>query len=335
VSKKHAEVARQMWQCLWPDLPENEVPIDHVTNGVHVPTWIEPKMELLFNKYLGPDWLDDHDNPFVWELIEEIPDEELWKTHYWMKIKLIDAVRERTRQRWAQDRVSPSFALAGGALLDHSVLTLGFARRFATYKRADLILYDMQRLKKLLNDRWRPVQIIFAGKAHPADDPGKRILQEIFNAARDPGAGGRIAFVEDYDEQIAQYMVHGVDVWLNNPVPPLEASGTSGMKAALNGAPQLSIMDGWWLEGFTGKNGWGFGEGNVSGNRDQADAEAIYQILENEIIPMYYRVSEDGIPHDWVRVMKDTIKSTAPRFSARRMVKEYVEKFYSPALKGA
>jgi len=335
VSKKHGEVARQMWQCLWPDLPEKEIPIDHVTNGVHVPTWIEPKMELLFNKYLGPDWQKDHDNGALWEFVEEIPDDELWKTHYWLKIKLVDVIRERSRQRWAQDRVSPSFVLAGGALLDPSVLTLGFARRFATYKRADLILYDMQRLKKLLNDRWRPIQIIFAGKAHPADDPGKRILQGIFNAARDPEAGGRIAFVEDYDEQIAQYMVHGVDVWLNNPVPPLEASGTSGMKAALNGVPQLSLMDGWWLEGFNGKNGWAFGEGQVSGNRDQADAEAIYQVLENEIIPMYYRVSEDGVPHDWVRVMKDTIKSNAPRFSARRMMKEYVEKFYSNAMREA
>ncbi len=218
-------------------------------------------------------------------------------------------------------------------MLDPSVLTLGFARRFATYKRADLILHDLQRLKKFLNDRWRPIQIIFAGKAHPADDPGKRILQKIFNAARDPEMGGRIAFAEEYDEQIAQYLVHGVDVWLNNPVPPLEASGTSGMKAALNGVPHLSIMDGWWLEGFTSKNGWSFGQEESKENRDQTDAEAIYQILENDIIPMYYRVAEDGIPHDWVRVMKDTIKSNAPRFSARRMVKEYVEKFYVPSLK--
>ena len=335
VSKRHGEVARRMWRSLWPELPEEKVPIDHVTNGVHVPTWVEPKMELLFNKYLGPTWLSDHDNPGIWELVEDIPDEELWQTHYWLKMKLINTIREARRQRWARDRVSPSLVIAGGTLLDPSVLTLGFARRFATYKRADLIFSDIGRLKKLLNDRWRPVQIIFAGKAHPADDPGKRILQRVFNVARDPEMGGRIAFVEDYGEQLAQYMVHGVDVWLNNPVPPMEACGTSGMKAALNGVPHLSIMDGWWIEAFNGKNGWVFGEGEVTGNRDQADAEAIYGILEKEIIPLYYRGSEDGIPHGWVGVMKESIRSNAPRFSARRMVKEYIEKFYARALKNA
>jgi starch phosphorylase len=212
------------------------------------------------------------------------------------------------------------------------VLTIGFARRFATYKRADLILYDLPRLKRLLNDRWRPIQIIFAGKAHPADDPGKRILQRVFNIARDPELGGRIAFIEDYGEQFAQYMVHGVDVWLNNPLPPLEASGTSGMKAGLNGVINLSIMDGWWIEGFTGKNGWAFGQDEISDNRDQRDAEAIYQILEKEVIPRYYKVSSDGIPYGWVNVMKESIKSIGSRFSARRMVKEYCEKFYAPAL---
>jgi starch phosphorylase len=335
VSKRHGEVTRKMWQCLWPDLPEEKIPVEHITNGVHVPTWIEPKMELLFNKYLGPDWLDDHDNPVIWEFIEEIPDEELWKTHYWLKIKLIDAIRYRTRQRWIEDRVSPSIVVAGGAMLDPSIMTIGFARRFATYKRADLIFQNMERLKKLLNDWWRPIQIVFAGKAHPADDPGKRLVQRIFNAARDPEMGGRIAFVEDYGEHLAQYLVHGVDVWLNNPIPPMEASGTSGMKAALNGVPNLSVMDGWWIEGFTGKNGWAFGHEEVNGNRDGADAEAIYRILEEEILPLYYRNSEDGVPHDWVRMMKNSIKSNAAKFSARRMVKEYAKNFYRRALKKA
>lgn len=333
VSKRHAEVARRMWHSLWPDLAEEKVPIDHVTNGIHVPTWIEPKMELLFNKYLGPNWLEDHANPVIWELIDNIPDEELWKTHYWLKIKLIDAVRERSRHQWAEMHVNPSIVLAGGTLLDPSILTLGFARRFATYKRADLIFYDQERLKRLLNDRWRPIQIIFAGKAHPADDPGKRILQRVFNAARDPAMGGRIAFVEDYGEQFAQYMTHGVDVWLNNPLPPMEASGTSGMKAALNGVPHLSIMDGWWIEGFNGKNGWAFGREEVNGNRDRIDAETIYRILEEEIIPVYYKVSDEGVPIEWVKVMKECIKSNAHRFSARRMAKEYIEKFYVNALK--
>jgi starch phosphorylase len=332
VSKRHGEVARRMWQSLWPEVPEEKVPIDFVTNGIHIPTWVEPKMELLFNRYLGPQWLEDHDKSTTWELIDDIPDEELWKTHYWLKIKLIDAIRERARQRWVKDRVSPSIMIAGGTLLDPSVLTIGFARRFATYKRADLIFHDLQRLKNLLNDRWRPLQIIFAGKAHPADDPGKRILQMIVNLARNPELSGRVAFVEDYGELLAQYLVHGVDVWLNNPLPPLEASGTSGMKAALNGVPHLSIMDGWWIEGFNDKNGWAFGDGHITGDRDQTDAEAIYEILEKKVIPLYYRVSDDGVPHGWVKLMKESIKSNAPKFSARRMVTEYVDKFYRPAL---
>ena len=334
VSKKHGEVARRMWQTLWPDVPENDVPIGHVTNGVHVPTWIEPKMRLLFNEYLGPEWLSDHDDPVIWEMIEKVPEKRLWETHYWLKMKLIDAVREKARQRWTRDHSNFSMVLAGGTLLDPSVFTLGFARRFATYKRADLIFSDMERLKKLLNDPWRPIQIIFAGKAHPADDPGKRILQKVFNMARDPVMGGRIAFLEDYGEQFAQYLVHGVDVWLNNPIPPLEASGTSGMKAALNGVPNLSIWDGWWIEGYNEKNGWTFGQEEIQDNRDYQDAEAIYDILEQEIIPAYYRFSDDGIPHDWARIMKETIRSCAPVFSARRMVKEYIHKFYREALTG-
>jgi starch phosphorylase len=321
-----------MWQSLWAEFAEGESAIDHITNGVHVPTWIEPKLQLLFNQYLGPGWIAEHDNPGIWEAVEKIPDEELWKTHYWLKIKLIDAIRERSRLRWTMDRANPSVVLAGGALLDPSVLTLGFARRFATYKRADLIFNDFERLKKLLNDRWRPIQIIFAGKAHPADDPGKQILQRIFNASRDPNTGGRIAFVEDYGEQLAQYLVHGVDVWLNTPIPPMEASGTSGMKAALNGVPQLSIMDGWWLEGYNGKNGWAIDHQAVTGDRNRVDAAELYRILEEEVIPLYYDISEEGVPYSWVNIMKEAIKSNAAKFSARRMVKEYVEKFYKSAL---
>ena len=333
VSQKHGEVSRQVWQSLWQDLPDGQISIDHVTNGVHVPTWIEPKIKLLLDKYLGPGWIADHDNPIIWELIDKISDEELWKIHYWLKIKLIDAIRERSRLRWTRDRANPSVVLAGGALLDPSVLTLGFARRFATYKRADLLFYDFERLKILLNDRWRPIQIIFAGKAHPDDDPGKRILQRIFNASRDPDMGGRIAFIEDYGEQLAQYMVHGVVVWLNNPIPPMEASGTSGMKAALNGVPQLSILDGWWMEGYNGKNGWAIDHRETDDHRDQADATEIYRLLEEELIPLYYNVSEEGIPVDWVKIMKASLSSNAARFSARRMVKEYVEKYYQKALK--
>jgi glycogen phosphorylase len=227
--------------------------------------------------------------------------------------------------------------VSGGTLLDPSVLTLGFARRFATYKRADLLFHDPERLEKILNDPGRPVQIIFAGKAHPADDPGKRVLQRVFQAAQDFKMGGRIAFVEDYGEQLAQYLVHGVDAWLNNPLPPMEACGTSGMKAALNGVPHLSIFDGWWVEGYNGSNGWAFGreEGGEGGDRDPRDAEALYRLLEKEVIPLYYRVSDDGVPHGWVELMKESIKSNAPRFSARRMVKEYIEKFYLKTLRNA
>jgi starch phosphorylase len=333
VSKRHGEVARQMWQSLWPDKSIEKIPIDYITNGVHVPTWVEPKLVLLLNKYLGPDWLEDHDNLDRWALVDTIPDEELWKTHYWLKIKLIDAIRERARQRWVTDLVSPNLVVTGGTFLDPSVLTIGFARRFATYKRADLIFYDIERLKNFLKDRWRPIQIVFAGKAHPADEPGKRILQRVFNTSADPTMEGRIAFLEDYGEQFAQYMVHGVDVWLNNPLPPLEASGTSGMKAALNGVLNLSIMDGWWEEGFNGNNGWAFGGKDIKGNRDQADAVALYETLERKIIPLYYKVSTDGIPYGWVKVMKESMKSIAPTFSARRMVKEYVTHYYKPSLK--
>ncbi|MEJ2037461.1 MAG: alpha-glucan family phosphorylase [Desulfosarcinaceae bacterium] len=335
VSRRHAEVSRKMWHSLWPNVAEDQVPIDYVTNGVHVPTWIEPKIKLLLDKYLGADWLDKHDDPEIWHLLDGIPDTELWQTHYWLKIKLIDAVRERTRLRWDDGGGSSSIMLAGGAFLDPSVLTLGFARRFATYKRALLIFRDLERLKKHLKDRWRPIQIIFAGKAHPADDPGKQLLQELINLARNPQLGGRIAFVEDYGEQLAQYLVHGVDVWLNNPLPPFEACGTSGMKAGLNGVPHLSILDGWWGEGFNGKNGWAIKHEDTSDNPDRSDAEKIYGLLEEQIIPLYYKISEDGIPIEWVRLMKETIKSTAADFSARRMVKQYIEKFYSSSIKKA
>jgi len=291
-------------------------------------------MELLFDKYLGPHWIAEHDTAAIWQRIEDIPDEELWSTHYWLKTKLILKIMDRARQRWQEETPDPRVILAFGVLLDPNVLTLGFARRFATYKRATLILRDSERLKRMVNDRWRPVQIIFAGKAHPADDQGKQLIQQVFTAAKDPSFGGRIAFVEDYDELFAQYLVHGVDVWLSNPLPPNEACGTSGMKSALNGVPNLSIRDGWWLEGFNGRNGWTFGDAGTD-QRDVSDATALYQILEKEVIPLFYKVDDDGVPHRWVRLMKETIKSTAPIFNTRRMMKEYTLKFYQHALQTA
>jgi glycogen phosphorylase len=334
VSRKHGEVSRRMWQPLWPDKEVEQVPIDAITNGVHVPTWINPKVELLFNKYLGSNWLEDHDNPAVWEMLDEIPDQELWAVHTGLRVKLIDRIRERARRRWSGDLGQCCNVVAGGAMLDPTILTIGFARRFATYKRAELIFSDLDRLKRILNDPWQPVQVIFAGKAHPADDPGKEILQRIFNHCRDPQLAGRVAFVEDYGEQLAQYLVHGVDVWLNNPLPPLEACGTSGMKATLNGVPHLSILDGWWPEGFKGANGWAFGD-EAAENMDAKDAEAIYNILEHKVVPLFYKTDDNGVPRGWVQFMKAAIKNTAAPFSARRMVKEYSQKCYQEALKGA
>jgi starch phosphorylase len=335
VSKRHGEVARRMWQPLWPDLPPEKVPIGHITNGVHVPTWMDPKLGDCCTRHLGPEWLSNHDNPAVWELVEDIRDAELWDIHIRKKIKLIGAIRERIRRRWMRERVGLGNVVAGGTMLDPAVLTIGFARRFATYKRADLIFHDLERLKKLVNDPFHPLQIIFAGKAHPADDPGKKILQQIFKFAQDPEFGGRIAFVEEYGEELAQYLVHGVDVWLNNPLPPLEACGTSGMKASLNGVPHLSIMDGWWIEAFNGHNGWSIGGEEGTADRDAQDAETIYALLKQEIVPIYYQVNDEGTPVGWVKMMKAAMKSAGPLFSARRMIKEYSQKFYQPALQVA
>jgi starch phosphorylase len=333
VSQRHAEVANMMWQHLWmkPD-EDNVVHLDYVTNGVHVPTWIAPEIKALFNKYLGDEWQTNHDNPSIWELIDDIPDEELWRIHQVLKMKLIAKIRDSARQKWRYDLADPRAILASGVLMDTNVLTIGFARRFATYKRATLILNDAERLKRLMNDERKPIQIIFAGKAHPDDNPAKRMIQQVYNATKDQSFGGRIAFLEDYNEQLARYLVQGVDVWLNNPLPPLEASGTSGMKAELNGVPHLSILDGWWIEGFNGNNGWAF-QGSDDEKRDEKDARAIYEILEKEAIPQYYKVSSDGIPHHWIRIMKESLKRTGPLFCTRRMAKEYTTRFYMQAMK--
>jgi len=338
VSKKHGEVAREMWQSLWPELPQDKVPITHITNGVHVPTWLDPKLEILFNKYFSPscpNWLGEHDSPLVWDMLDEIPDEELWAAHLQLKRKLINRIREHKRRKWVEEGAEPINVVSGGALLDPNTLTIGFARRFSTYKRADLIFHDVERLRKIVNNPWKPVQIIFAGKAHPADDEGKKILQKIYEFAHRQDFGGRIAFVEDYGEQLAQYLVHGVDIWLNNPLPPMEACGTSGMKATLNGAIHMSVLDGWWIEGYTVRNGWAIESDGTDPDRDRADANQMYELLEHEIVPLYYSISNDGIPHIWVTKMKEAIKTNAPQFSARRMVKDYVRKFYLPALANA
>lgn len=340
VSRKHGEVAREMWNPLWPESPVEKVPITHITNGVHVPTWLDPRMMMLLNQYFSPScprWLDHHDSPLIWEMISEIPDDELWLAHTQLKRKLVNRIREFKRRKWVGEGADPVNVITGGALLDLNALTIGFARRFSTYKRADLIFHDLDRLKKIVNNRWKPVQIIFAGKAHPADDDGKRLIQRVYKYAHQQDFGGRIAFVEDYGEQMAQYLVHGVDVWLNNPIPPMEACGTSGMKASLNGVLHMSIPDGWWIEAYNGMNGWSFGN-NFSGppqERDRHDAEQLYELLEKKVVPLYYTMSENGVPSMWVKKMKEAIRTTSHQFSARRMVKDYVRMGYDPALRSA
>lgn len=323
VSRKHGEVSRMMWHFLYPAEPVDAVPIVSITNGVHVPTWLAPEFWSLFSRYLGPGWFEKHDSEEAWREVQEIPNDLLWNTHQALKNKLFSFVRERARARWIEDGVSPGQIIALGALLDPQALTIGFARRFATYKRADLILRDLERLTEILHNPWRPVQIIFAGKPHPADEPGRFLLKRVFEVCSNSEMGGHIAFIENYDKHVAHFLVRGVDVWLNNPVPPKEASGTSGQKASLNGVINLSVLDGWWYEGYTGKNGW-----TVEGATDDEAADSIYSTLEKEIIPLFYQRDAQGIPQGWVQVMKEAVCSNAPRYSARRMLKEYVENLY-------
>lgn len=319
VSQLHGEVSRKMWQWLYPNRAESQVPIGAITNGVHTLTWLAPEYHLLFDEYFPHGWQNHIDDPTVWEAIEKIPDEKLWATHRALKQRLFDLVRERG---------------ITAPLSPHS-LTLGFARRFATYKRAVLMFRDLERLKQILNKADRPVQILFSGKAHPNDNPGKEFIRAIAQYARASGLAGRIAFIEDYDIKIARHLVQGVDVWLNNPRRPLEASGTSGEKASLNGAPNLSVLDGWWREGYIATvNGWAIGEDHAWDNadaQDANDAESFYATLENEIAPLFYTHDANGIPRAWIRKMKNAIKTIAPRYSTMRMVKEYVNKYYAPA----
>lgn len=333
VSRRHAEVARKMWAGLWPEKKGEDIPIAAITNGVHLASWMDPFfLQPLLDRYLGPGWRQEQDRKAIWALVDRIPDPDLWRAHQDLKAVLFDEIRERARQRWQSGRVRAESAMAFGSLLDPEIFTIGFARRFTAYKRPDLILTDLDRLKRLLLDPWHPVQIIFAGKAHPSDAEGQRLIQKAFRLAQEPALGARIAFVEEYDQELALRIVRGVDLWLNNPLPPLEASGTSGMKAAVNGVPNLSILDGWWIEGYNGKNGWAFGAEAPEGDRTAADAEALYLLLEREIVPLYYRLSDEEIPREFLRVMKRAIASVAPEFCARRMAKEYVEKLYASAL---
>jgi len=335
VSQLHGEVTKQMWQSIWPGTPYDALPVRFVTNGVHVPTWISSEIERLFDEYLGADWLERHDDPAFVERVLEIPDEKLWSARQTLRAFLFNFIRERARQRWSAQGAA-SRVVAAGTMFDQHTLTIGFARRFTSYKRPELIFSDPDRLARILDGGERPVQLVFAGKAHPADEVGKHHLQRIYKRALDPRYKGRVAFVDDYDLHVAHFLVQGCDVWLNNPRKPLEASGTSGMKAAINGTPHLSIGDGWWAEGFTGANGWlieGHADPGDQGAQDWADAQALYKTLEEQVVPTFYERGRDGIPHRWLEVVKQSMRTVVPRFSARRMVKEYVREMYLPALK--
>ncbi len=336
VSELHGQVSRRMWNFLWPDRPEKDVPITHITNGVHVSSILARRMGLLFDQHLGLDWKERMDDPAMWANVDKIPDAELWAVRYHLKRKLVTFANERARQMWLNGNTTPAQVVASGVMMEPYSLTIGFARRFATYKRGNLILRDYDRLMRIINNSRRPVQIVFAGKAHPADEPGKLIIQQVYRAVKDSKSGGRLVFLEDYDINMARYLVQGVDVWLNTPRRPNEASGTSGMKAAMNGVLNFSVLDGWWREGFNGHNGWAIGEDadvTDANRQDALDAESLYDTLENEIIPLYYEHrGADNVPVDWVARLKETIRTLAPQFCTRRMVKEYTTTFYVPAL---
>lgn len=331
VSKLHGKVSREMWNVVWPERDTEDVPISSITNGIHIPTWVAGEIHYIFNKYLGPGWREDRDDFTLWQRIAEVPDKELWDVHLVLKRKLLGYLREKVRSRWVEGSNDPTQVLTSGTLLDPEALTIGFARRFATYKRATLIFRDLERLRRILLDTHRPVQIIFAGKAHPADDPGKSLIQHIYNLAKHNQLGGRVAFIEDYDMHTSRYLKQGVDIWLNTPRRPREASGTSGMKTSLNGIPNFSVLDGWWVEGYNGANGWRIGDETELDNhdaQDDFDANSLYRTLEDEIVPLYYNRDRDNVPRGWVSIMRETIIHNSPMFSMHRMVKEYTNDLY-------
>jgi starch phosphorylase len=338
VSRPHGEESRRMWGELWPGRDVSRVPIGHVTNGVHLTTWMSHHVTAALNAQFGVDWLSQAEEPSWWERIMNMDPAALWAAHCELKMALIRAIREGARRRWADEWKEALHLVGAGTLLDERALTIGFARRFTTYKRADLIFRDIDRLHRLLVNPWRPVQIVFAGKAHPADDLGKRVLQRVYTLSREARFEGRIAFLEDYEMHLAHRLVQGVDLWLNVPRPPLEACGTSGMKAALNGVPQLSTLDGWWIEGYDdGRNGWALPAPAPHANADAADAadaEHLYRLLEEAVVPLFYTRDARNIPLGWVDKMKHALRVAGAGFTAQRMVRQYVSEYYVPAARG-
>jgi starch phosphorylase len=337
VSSVHGQVSRAMWRRLYPDRSEDRVPIGHVTNGVHVATWLAREMRQVYDRHLGPDWPHHASNPALWDKIDAIDDGEIWETHQTLKVQLIEFARRRAAQQ-AERRGEPSEIVAHFRhALNFDALTIGFARRFATYKRANLLLQDVDALARLVNHAQMPVQFVFAGKSHPQDTPGKRVLQEIARLAKDPRFAGKLLFIEDYDIAVGRRLVQGVDVWLNNPRRPLEACGTSGQKVVLNGGLNMSVLDGWWAEAYDGLNGFAIGTGDTHVStelHDLRDGEALERVLEDEVVPLYYNRDRDGLPREWIARMKRAIKTLGWRFSADRMVVDYVLKLYIPAAGG-
>lgn len=334
VSRLHGEVTRKMVHAMWPGYPLEEVPISYVTNGVHTRSWISMEMSGLFDRYLGPRWAEDPADHTIWERIERIPDQELWRVHQIRRERLIHYARARLAQQMKRRGSSEAEMALTRSVLEPDALTIGFARRFATYKRATLLMHDCARLKRILTDAKHPVQILFAGKAHPHDHEGKELIRQIIHFARDPEMRNRVVFLEDYDMSVARYLVQGVDVWLNTPRRPNEASGTSGMKVLANGGLNLSVLDGWWDEGYDRENGWAIGAGEEYDNadyQDQVESEALYNLLENDVSPLFYEQDASGIPHGWIAKMKASMKTLTPAFSTNRMVAEYTERFYIPA----
>ncbi len=335
VSRLHSTVSRQMWQNIWPGVPVQDIPITHITNGVHAPSWVSRDMAGLFDRYVGPRWREDPGDRALWARVHQIPDAELWRTHERRRERLVAFARDRLRAQLEARGALPSEVAQAEEVLNPEALTIGFARRFATYKRATLLLRDPERLARILTDPERPVQIIFAGKAHPRDTPGKELIRQIIHFERRPEIRRRMVFIEDYDMIVGRYLVQGVDLWLNTPRRPLEASGTSGMKAALNGAINVSVLDGWWAEAYNANAGWAIGSGEEYGDeayQDEVESHALYDLLEKEIVPLFYARSADGLPHAWLNRMKTAMRTLCPFFNSNRMVRQYVEDFYMPSL---
>jgi starch phosphorylase len=335
VSRLHGKVSRRMWASLWPEVPEDEAPIGHVTNGIHPPTWFSTEISDLYREHLGETWLEDPARHESWDRVEAIPERELWDAHNRRKRALIEFARGRLKEQLNRSGAHPKEYTQVDEVLDPDALTIGFARRFATYKRATLLFSDIERLRRLAADPDRPVQFVFAGKAHPRDNHGKEFIRQIIQVSRQPEFRRRMVFIQDYDILVARHMVQGVDVWLNTPRRPLEASGTSGMKSTANGVLNFSVLDGWWDEGYNGENGWVIGEGEEYEDheyQDSVESHALYNLLEKSIIPLYYDRNDHGYPAEWTRMMKQSVASICPFFNTNRMLEDYATTYYIPGM---